>query len=170
MPNRPPRLPDFSYTGPHRYFLTVCTRSRVPHFADATTGSLVVQQFLRVASQQHFEIIAYCVMPDHFHALVQGTQENCNFHAMVRRWKQATGYEWKRAGHADALWQDGFFDRILRERDATEAVVRYIVSNPLRAGLVADIRDYELIGSGAYDLDALLTSSLDWSPRDGRRV
>lgn len=84
---------------------------------------------------------------------------------MVRRWKQATGYEWKHSGHRNALWQAGYFDRILRENDATEAVVRYIVANPLRAGLVTDIRDYALIGSGPYDIETLLASSLDWYPR-----
>ena len=79
MPNRPLRLPEFSYTGPHRYFLTVCARKRLPVLADAATGSLVVRQFLRVTSEQHFEAIAYCVMPDHFHALVQGTQADSAF-------------------------------------------------------------------------------------------
>ena len=165
MPNRPLRLPEFSYTGPHRYFLTGCARKRLPVLADAATGTLVVRQFLRVTSEQHFEAIAYCVMPDHFHALVQGTQADSAFTSMVRCWKQATGHEWKQSGHRDALWQAGYFDRILREHDATEAVVRYIVANPLRAGLVTDIRDYALIGSGPYDIAALLASSLDWCPR-----
>ena len=165
MPKRPPRLPQFSYTGPYRYFLTVCTRSRLPVLADPAIGSLVVRQFLRVTSEQQFEAIAYCAMPDHFHALVQGTQADSDFTSMVRRWKQATGHAWKHSGHTNALWQAGYFDRILREQDATEAVVRYIVANPLRAGLATDIRDYPLIGSGPYDIDALLASSLDWYPR-----
>ena len=137
----------------------------MPVLADTATGSLVVRQFLRVASEQHFEAIAYCVMPDHFHALVQGDHADSDFTEMVRRWKQVTGYEWKHSGHRNALWQAGYFDRILREHDATEAVVRYIVANPLRAGLVTDIRDYALIGSGPYDIETLLASSLDWYPR-----
>ena len=165
MAHRPPRLPEFPYTGPNRYFLTVCTRARHPVLGDDAIGDFVLRQFLRIATEQHFAAIAYCVMPDHFHALVQGVRTDSDFTSMVRRWKQATGYTWKRQGHASALWQEGYFDRILRERDSTEAVVRYIIANPLRAGLVADIRDYPFVGSGPYDINALLASALDWCPR-----
>ncbi|MDP2389299.1 MAG: transposase, partial [Acidobacteriota bacterium] len=79
MANRPPRLPEFSYIGPNRYFLTVCTRARAPVLSDEAIASFVRWQFLRVATEQHFEAIAYCVMPDHFHALVQGVQPESNF-------------------------------------------------------------------------------------------
>ena len=100
-----------------------------------------------------------------FHALVHGIRADSDFKALVRRWRQATGYEWKQSGHIGGLWQDGYFDRILTEQDTTEAVVRYIVANPLRARLVTDIRDYSLVGSGPYDIASLLASSLDWYPR-----
>jgi putative transposase len=130
-----------------------------------TLGEFVVSHFLRCAVDQRFEAIAYCAMPDHFHALVEGVKPDSDFREMVRRWKQGTGYQWKRSGHSNALWQEGYFDRILRERDRSEAVVRYIIANPLRAGLVSDIHEYPLVGSGPYDIDALLASSLDWYPR-----
>ena len=158
MSNRPPRFPDFPYVGPNRYFLTVCTRSRLPVLVEAATAAIVVRQFLCISSEQHFKAIAYCVMPDHFHGLVEGLEVDSDFKSLIRRWKQATGYEWRRAGHRAPLWQEGYFDRILRERDLTEAVVHYIVTNPLRAGLVTDVRDYALIGSGPYDINSLLAS------------
>jgi REP element-mobilizing transposase RayT len=170
MPNRPPRLAEFSYTGPNRYFVTVCVRSRAPVFANLDVGAFVVQQFLRIAAQHEFEVIAYCVMPDHFHALVQGTRDDAALKGMMHRWKQATGYWWKQRGHTSSLWQEGFFDRIMREKDLTEAVVHYIVANPLRAGLVTDIHDYSLIGSGSYDVDALMAAALDWEPTWRKRV
>ena len=69
--------------------------------------------------------------PAHFHALVVSRESESNVTEMVGRWKQIAGDEWQHSGHRNTLWQAGYFDRILREHDATEAVVRHIVVNPL---------------------------------------
>src|SRR3989344_3545810 len=43
-----------------------------------------------------------------------------------------------------SLWQHGFHDRAIRRDEDLPAVARYIVANPLRAGLVEKIGDYPL--------------------------
>ncbi len=48
---------------------------------------------------------------------------------------------------SDKVWQRSFFDHALRDEESLEAVARYIVSNPVRAGLVEDWRDYPFVGS-----------------------
>ena len=55
-------------------------------------------------------------------------------------------------------------DRILRDKDPTEGVVRYILENPVRAGLVEDVHEYPLIGAANYDLDDLLMAAMIWRP------
>ena len=40
------------------------------------------------------------------------------------------------------LWQPAFYDRALRRDENRIAAARYIVANPLRAGLVAHLGDY----------------------------
>jgi hypothetical protein len=40
------------------------------------------------------------------------------------------------------LWQDGFHDRAVRRDEDIVAIARYIVANPLRAGLVERLADY----------------------------
>jgi putative transposase len=42
------------------------------------------------------------------------------------------------------LWQDGYHDRALRKEEDLQQLARYIVANPLRAKLVANIGDYPL--------------------------
>jgi REP element-mobilizing transposase RayT len=42
------------------------------------------------------------------------------------------------------VWQSGFHDHALRSEDDLRTVARYIVANPLRAGLVHDLRRYPL--------------------------
>jgi len=40
------------------------------------------------------------------------------------------------------IWQDGFHDHALRQEEDLAEVARYIVANPLRAGLVERVGDY----------------------------
>ena len=62
------------------------------------------------------------------------------------------------------LWQEGYFDRVLRDEDATLDVVSYIVLNPVKAGLCADAGAYALLGSSRYELSELLAAT-EWNPR-----
>jgi hypothetical protein len=41
-----------------------------------------------------------------------------------------------------AVWQSGFHDRALRQEEELQTIARYIVANPLRAGLVKRVGDY----------------------------
>ena len=164
MPNRPPRCPEFDYLGQVRYFLTVCVKDRQTVFLDPALARFVNAQFLILARTFGFAVIAYCVMPDHFHALVEGTAADAALKRFMKRWKQATGFQWKRQGHRDCLWQEGYFDHILREGDQPERVARYIIANPVRAGLVEDVRQYPFVGSPSYSVEELLEWTLDWKP------
>ena len=94
-------------------------------------------------------------MPDHLHLLVEGLSDVCDCRRFIKSAKQYSGYYFaKEFGHK--LWQRYGFERVLRDDEATLAVARYIVRNPLRAGLVADVRDYLFLGSEAYSVDEIL--------------
>jgi hypothetical protein len=54
------------------------------------------------------------------------------------------------------LWQDGYFDRVLRHEEATLDVLRYIILNPVRGGLCTDPTEYALVGSGRYSVSDLM--------------
>lgn len=47
-------------------------------------------------------------------------------------------------GSQGQLWQKGFHDRAIRKEEDLQAIARYVVANPLRAGLVDKIGDYPL--------------------------
>jgi putative transposase len=40
------------------------------------------------------------------------------------------------------LWQDGYFERVLRREEDTAAVIRYVLENPVRAGIVKSVTDF----------------------------
>ena len=52
-----------------------------------------------------------------------------------------------------------------RDSEALLAVARYVVLNPVRAGLVKDPADYPLTGSTCYTIQQILEAADDWRPR-----
>lgn len=88
--------------------------------------------------------LAWVIMPDHVHWLFQ-LGENTDLSAAIKRFK---AYSARRVnGHLKrqgALWQKSFYDHALRKGEDVQGVARYIVANPLRAGLVENIGDYPL--------------------------
>ena len=60
--------------------------------------------------------------------------------------------------HGGPLWQPGYYDRVLRQNEDARWVARYIVNNPVRAGLVVSPRDYPFLGSDVWTMDELLES------------
>lgn len=116
------------------------------------------QQLLRTSDDYRFEIIADCVMPDHLHALLNGLAEDADFRRFVSMYKQRTGFEFKRRT-ASPLWQEGYFDHVLRADEDILGVAAYIVANPVRAGLCQSPAEYPYLGSPAYSVESLIDAA-----------
>ena len=102
-------------------------------------------------------------MPDHVHLLLEGETDDADLREAVRVWKQRVGHAWKSRTNVH-LWQTGFHDRVLREGDDTRVVVRYLLNNPVRAGLVQNAADYCWSGSSRYTFEELAEHAGDWTP------
>jgi putative transposase len=152
--SRPPRVSGFSYTGIYRYFLTFCTYRRHVAFRERHAVELVMMQFRRSAAECSCALLTYCFMPDHVHLLVEGVSDDANLRVFVKRGKQRSGRAYAKRFERP-LWQEGYFDRVLRPGDDARAVARYIVANPVRAGLVHRPEDYPYSGSDVWAMREL---------------
>ena len=152
---RPAHLKTFNYIGLHRYSLTFCTHHRQHLFVREPVVTLVLSQISRAAVEQEFVVIAYCFMPDHVHLLVEGRSEASDCKRLIARAKQYSGYHYSKQFRG-TLWQRYGFEHVLRDEELTPVVARYILNNPIRAGLAQDVANYRFAGSLAYDLKDLL--------------
>ncbi|MEW9680544.1 transposase [Pseudomonas sp. TE50-2] len=123
------------------YLLTSKTLNRVPYLVDLRSARLLIAQLRTVEQEGIARSLAWVVMPDHFHWLVE--LGDVDLKTLMRRVKSRStrminGYQ-RRTGR---LWQQGFHDRALRREEDVRAVARYVVMNPKRAGLVERIGDY----------------------------
>jgi putative transposase len=148
--SRPRRLPEHSYVGRALYFLTFCTFERRKAFIHPDIAARTLEQFRRTATIEQFAILAYCLMPDHVHLLVQGLTTQSALRRFAKMAKQRSGgLHRRRCGVR--LWQDGYFDRALRHGDDPRSIIQYIVTNPIRAGLVERPQDYPYVGQSSTE-------------------
>jgi len=156
-PSHPPRISGFDYKGRYRYSLTFCTLNRRKVFVDRATVAATLEQVRHTSAEHGFEVLAYCYMPDHTHHLVEGVRESSDLRQFCKIAKQRSGGVHARSGRG-RLWQEGYHDRVLRREDDIRDIARYILNNPVRAGLVVTPTEYPYLGSDRWTVAELVGS------------
>ncbi len=132
------------YSEPGRiYLVTAVTQAREALFSDWRLGRLVVGEMRAAQGNGLLRSLAFVVMPNHFHWLFElGGQPLDAVLARVKsRSAKAVNAALERTGQ---VWQRGFHDHAVRREQDIQPLARYMVANPLRAGLVQRIGDYPL--------------------------
>ena len=162
----PSHLKTFDYIGFHRYFLTFCTRERERIFLSREPVDLVRTQILRAAGDEQFEIVIDCYMPDHVHLLAEGVSESADGRRFIARAKQFSGFYYCRQFRRQ-LWQRYGYEHVLRTDEDSLGVAKYILENPVRAGLVRSPQDYEFSCLPRYTVQDVLDAVRWTRPRSG---
>jgi putative transposase len=102
--------------------------------------------FLRALRQTRdrypFHLYAYCLLSNHFH-LVLAPQDGQSISRVLQSLSVAhTWHYHRRQSSSGHVWQGRFKSPLIQQDEHLLAVLRYVESNPLRAGLVADLRDW----------------------------
>ncbi|WP_217474615.1 REP-associated tyrosine transposase [Stutzerimonas stutzeri] len=117
------------------YLVTTVAQDRQPVFRDMAAARALIRTMQSDEARGTSRTWAFVVMPDHLHWLVQLDQGTLP--QLVGRVKSISARQ-----IGQSIWQAGFHDRALRTGDDLKSAARYIVANPLRAGLVDQIGDY----------------------------
>ena len=86
-------------------------------------------------AQHKWSIPLLVLMPDHLHMLVRFGSE-IGMKKTIQSWKRYT------ARHFAVKWQRDFFDHRLRSDENFDEKARYILDNPVRAGLIERSEDW----------------------------
>lgn len=131
------------YSEPGReYFVTTVLQGRPPLFTDLYLARAFIRVLRETDKAELGLWLAWVLMPDHFHGLVSlGAEDSLS--ALLQKLKGASALELnRRLKRSGPLWQPGFYDHALRKEEDRVETARYIVANPLRAGLVKHLGDY----------------------------
>lgn len=144
-PRRIPRLKNFDYCSPHSYFVTFGTKHQVHVFRDEITASVARDTIFEFRQRGWYALYAYCVMPNHVHLVLKLLGGKRSLSRVVATIKSAI-----RVRCADrqrsVIWQGGFHDRVVREYEKSDEFIRYVLLNPVRAGLVEHLDEYRFGG------------------------
>ena len=123
------------------YLITTVTEMRASTFADFETA-LAVARSIHAGAAAPSRLWCWVLMPDHWHGVVE-LDETDTLASMMRRFKARTAKATNQSRQSAArVWQKGYHDHALRATEELLGVARYVVANPVRAGIVRRIRDH----------------------------
>ena len=96
-------------------------------------------------------------MPDHLHIIVSGKNSNSNMKKCIESFKQKTGF-WLAQNKEDFHWQKDYYDHILRGKKDLINHVKYVINNPVKAGMVDDWKHYKFLGPSVNLIERMLLS------------
>ncbi len=134
---------------------------RVARYEDAGRGechlrrpeiaALVRAALLRFDGER-YQLLAWCVMPNHVHVLIKQKQ-GFPLGELVRSWKLFTAREANIIlGRTGRFWMPEYHDRRIRDEEHLNRAVVYIENNPVKAGLCRRPEDWEW--SSAAEMEA----------------
>lgn len=124
------------------YFVTTVTYKRTKLFASFHTARVVIQSMMDLDNAKHVNSLSWVIMPDHLHWLFQ-LGDICSLSEVMKRMKATSARSINQLLTTQGrVWQKSYYDHALRQEEDIRQLSRYIVANPLRAGLVDNIGDY----------------------------
>ena len=118
------------------YLVTTVTHARRPLFTHERPRAALIDNCRTAADLGELEWLAWVVMPDHFHGLLR-LGNHLSLSECIRRLKGRTARK-----IPGPVWQPSFHDHALRADEDRNVAARYLLANPVRAGLCRRLRDY----------------------------
>lgn len=142
MPYNDLRKGRYSQSRRAYFVTTVLAERESAYFRDFYCARLAVAEMRAHHDSGAINSLAWVVMPDHVHWLFQ-LGETHSLSEVVKGYKARTAHRVNNyLNRRGALWQKAFHDHAIREEEDIREIARYIVANPLRAGLVKHIGEY----------------------------
>ncbi len=114
------------------YFVTICSQPRgINQLCQPVVAEALLASARFYSEQRKWFLAPFLLMPDHVHMLACFPRA-CRMETVISAWKRYTAIK------LGIEWQNRFFDHRLRSNESAEEKCRYILTNPVRAGLVED--------------------------------
>jgi len=124
------------------YFVTTKTMKNKPYFVDDRFAEVFVENLYDCRKKYGFLLLAFVLMPDHFHGLIipgrdyniSGVMQKIKS-LFVKRLREEVNW-------AGTFWQKSFYDFIVFRHEKLLEKISYILQNPVRSGMVEYAKDY----------------------------
>ena len=123
------------------YHVTTRGVARTPTFRDDGDHLLFLRLLRSVVDHWAWTFHVLCLMPNHYHLVVEttGARLSAGLHHANGVYAARFNRKYERTGH---LFGDRFHARVIRDEAHLLAACRYVLDNPVRAGLCATAADW----------------------------
>ncbi|KPJ57730.1 MAG: hypothetical protein AMS16_00915 [Planctomycetes bacterium DG_58] len=131
-------LPHWELEG-STYYLTFCVLRGTLSRAERN----LVLEHVKSGDGRFYALLGAIVMPDHAHAILK-PKPNVALSRIVKGVKGVTARRVnQQRGARGPLWQDEYWDRIIRDQEELRQKLEYMLNNSVRKGLVEDPWRYD---------------------------
>jgi putative transposase len=132
-------MPNYrrNYVPGGTYFFTIVTDHRRKLFDTPKKLDLLLNTIRQVQRSKPFELLAYCLLPDHIHLLIKFPEGDSDFPIRMREVKRLTTL-WMREelkGDVESIWQDKYWEHTIRDERDLQIHFDYIHYNPVKHSL-----------------------------------
>ncbi|MCP4614774.1 MAG: transposase [Planctomycetes bacterium] len=152
------RLKGYDYSQNGAYFVTICTRNKESLFGNVTDGKMQLEKagllveslWLETATiRNDISLDEYVVMPNHIHGIIiinrRGTLQRAptqesfgsptldSIPTIIRLFKSTVTKQINIIRHTprSPVWQRGYYEHVIRNRQSLAKIRKYIINNPL---------------------------------------
>jgi leucyl-tRNA synthetase/REP element-mobilizing transposase RayT len=123
------RLPHWRLSG-STYFVTWRVAKGQPLLNP--TARKIVHEALQHFNRERYDLIASVVMDDHIHVIVRPF-DGFDLGKIMHSWRSFTANRLQReCSYLGGVWQDDYFDRIIRSEEELLADLEYVLNNPFK--------------------------------------
>ena len=110
-------------------------------FRDDADYASFQRHLLRIAQKFTWTLHAYCLMPNHYHLILEATQAQLSqgMQRLNGRYAQEFNERYDRHGH---LFQGRFTSYVIESEEHLERALAYVGENPVAAGLCARTEEW----------------------------
>jgi putative transposase len=141
--SRAVRIKGIKYDHRWPYFVTICTKDKIPLFSKHELAECAFQEIKSLSKQLGILSYAYVVMPDHIHWLFSFDDPDLTLSQLIGRYKGLVASEMRKRYEIQNVWQKSYYDHVLRKQENVYNIAQYLYENPKRKGLVEEEGDYE---------------------------
>ena len=134
-----PRIPEYDYSTPNYYFITICTHEKKCIFGNPgklnALGKIAEECLLNIPKiYAGVHIDKYVVMPNHVHAIMVVNSDDVkkSISQIIGQYKMAVTKLIRQCEPEKIIWQRSFHDHIIRNQQRYELIWMYIENNPIK--------------------------------------
>lgn len=143
-------LKDIHWKIFEKYEALLDGNSTGPHWLREQAVAEIVKEAIHYRDGKEYDLLAYCIMPNHVHLVftVRRNDIPSNNKEVLYRILQSLKRHTARQANlflarSGAFWQDENYDHVIRDSVELERTIRYVLNNPVKAGLVKSWEEWK---------------------------